>query len=219
LHETRNVSKCIEGIGSDLFNNQNCNEDGYGNNVMKVFAIIPLSEREAVTCPQIQVNVGGRHRRALIDLGSECSLINAELLQLVDEGLDILSLPISGCVIKGAFESRSQRIKSQVLTDIYIDGIKYEVILLVAPTLAIDIILGMQFLKNYCVNINFEEEYFETKVNNMRQKHVYPDTDGKETTVMSIRTAKYPIADIPVGATGKKEVYDRPDFMAEIRLS
>jgi hypothetical protein len=123
-------------------------------------------------------------------------------------------LPISGCVIKGAFESRSQRIKSQVLIDIYIDGIKYEVIFLVAPTLTIDI-LGMQFLKNYCVNINFEE-YFETKVNNMRQKHVYPDRDGKEATVMSIRTATYPIADIPVGATGKQEFCDRPDFMAEM---
>jgi predicted aspartyl protease len=217
LHEIRNVSKFIEGIESDLFNNQNCNEDGYGNNVMRVFAMIPLSEREAVTCPQIQVNVGSRHIRALIDSGSECSLINAELLQqLVDEGLDILSLPISGCVIKGAFESRFQRIKSQVLIDIYIDRIKYEVILLVAPTLTIDIILGMQFLKNYCVNINFEQEYFETKVNNMRQKHVYPGTDGKEATVMSIRTAKYPIADVPVGATGKKEFYDRPDFMAEM---
>jgi hypothetical protein len=34
LHETRNVSKFIEGIESDLFNNQNCNEDGYGNDVI-----------------------------------------------------------------------------------------------------------------------------------------------------------------------------------------
>jgi hypothetical protein len=126
LHETRNISKIIEGLESDLFNNQNCNEDEYGDDMIRVFAIIPLSEREAVTCPQIKVNVGGRHIRALIDSGSEFSLINAELLQQwLDEGLDILSLPVSGCVIKGAFGSRSQRIKSQVLIDIYIDGIKY----------------------------------------------------------------------------------------------
>jgi hypothetical protein len=86
----------------------------------------------------------------------------------------------------------------------------------VAPTLTIDIILGMQFLKNYCVNINFEEEYFETKVNDIKQKHLCPGTDGKEATVTSIRTAKHPSADKTIGAVGKKEFYDRPDFMAEM---
>jgi hypothetical protein len=74
----------------------------------------------------------------------------------------------------------------------------------------------MQLLKNYCVNINFEEEYFETKVNNLKQKHLYPGTDGKEATVMSIRTAKHPSAEKTIGDVGKKEFYDRPDFMAEM---
>jgi hypothetical protein len=38
----------------------------------------------------------------------------------------------------------------------------------------------MQFLRSYCVSINFEEGYFEAKVNEERKKHVYLKTADQE---------------------------------------
>jgi predicted aspartyl protease len=216
MPEARIISKVRTEIGSDCSNNHSF-DDECGSDVIKVFAITPLSKRELLTCPQIEVNVGNKIVKALIDSGSECNLINAELLQqLVDEGLEMLSLPISGCIIKGAFQSRTQRIRSQVLVDLYIHGIRYETILLVAPTLTMSVILGMQFLRSYCVSINFEEGYFEAKVNEERKKHVYLKTADQEGTVMSIRTAEFPLG---VERGGKKELkgfYDEPTHITEM---
>jgi hypothetical protein len=123
MPEVRTISKVITEIGSDCSNNHNV-DDKCGSNVIKVFAITPLSKRELLTCQRVEVNVGNKIVKALIDSGSERNLINAELLQLVDEGLEMLSLPISGCIIQSAFQSRAQRIRSQVLVDLYIHGIR-----------------------------------------------------------------------------------------------
>jgi hypothetical protein len=215
MPEARTTSKVITEIGSDCSNNHNF-DDECGSNVIKVFAITPLSKRELLTCPRVEVNVGNKIVKALIDSGSKCNLINAELLQLVDEGLEMLSLPISGCIIQGAFQSRAQRIRSQVFVDLYIHGIRYETILLVAPTLTMPVILGMQFLRSYCVSINFEEGYFEAKVNEEREKHVYLKTANQEGIVMSTRTAEFPLG----VEQGCKEAltgfYDEPTHITEM---
>jgi predicted aspartyl protease len=208
------ISKCN---GSGVCDNIDADENGYANTVLKVFAIIQLSEKEVSQCPQIEVNVGKRDARTLIDSGSEVNLIDAGLLQqLIEEGLEVLSLPISGCIIKGAFQSKAQRIKSQILVDIYIDGTRYEVILLVAPKLSIDIILGMEFLKYYRVSINFEEEYFETTLENTKQRHNYSRPPGRQTEVMSIRAKGFPCAEMLCCAEENEGFYDRPSLTGQL---
>jgi hypothetical protein len=217
MPDARIISKVITEIGSDSSRNHNF-DDECGSNV-KVFAITPLSKTELLTCPRVEVNVGNKIVKALIDSGSECNLINAELQQLVDEGLEMLSLPISGCIIQGAFQSRAQRLRNQVLVDLYIHGIRYETILLVAPTLTMSVILGMPFLRSYCVSINFEEGYFEAKVNEERKKHAYLKTADQEGMVMTIRTAEFPLG---VERGCKKALtgfHDEPTHITEIYRS
>jgi hypothetical protein len=81
----------------------------------------------------------------------------------MEDGIEILTLPISNCVLEAAFGAKSRRITKQALLQFSIDGCIYEVVSLVAPSLSMEVILRVDFLKQYRIMVDFAESYFETR--------------------------------------------------------
>jgi hypothetical protein len=60
------------------------------------------------TCPHIKAQIGNKSVYCLLDSGAEISLINDELFdQLMEDGVELLTLPVSNVILASAFGAKS----------------------------------------------------------------------------------------------------------------
>jgi hypothetical protein len=110
----------------------------------------------------------------LIDTGAEISVISQELFEkLMEDGIEIPTLPISNCLLEAAFGIKSQRIKRQALLNFTMDGSPYEATALIAPRLTMYMILGVDFLREYRVTICLDEALFITRATGRLTRHKF----------------------------------------------
>jgi hypothetical protein len=117
-------------------------------------------------CPHVNIQFGKERVKALIDSGSQISLMSDELYdKLKLSGYSTLEIPVQSTVLITAFQSKSRRVRLQALLEFSITGNEYEQIFLIAPKLITPVILGADFLYNNRTVIDFEEEHIKTEKN------------------------------------------------------
>jgi len=72
-----------------------------------------------------------------------------------------------------AFGNITKRIKGQAFIEFEIDGVSYELVFMIAPNLASDVILRITFLKENNVVINLTEGSFKTPRDGFNCEHKF----------------------------------------------
>lgn len=125
------------------------------------------NRKEVPSCPTIKLKLEKTDVLALIDSGSELSCISEEFYdKLVGMGVPIVSLPVVGITVLGATSKRSKKVHQQVFVDVTIGRIRTKAICLVVVNLVRELILGIDWLVENCVNINFKNK--EIKINDQK---------------------------------------------------
>ena len=74
-----------------------------------------INDENTKNGPHIDIKIGDRNVKGVIDMGSEISLITEDLYaQLLSQGIEMLELNLQSTELVTAFGSRSRRIKKQV---------------------------------------------------------------------------------------------------------
>jgi hypothetical protein len=81
------------------------------------------------------------------------------------------------------FGAKSRRITKQALLQFSIDSCTYEVVALVAPRLSTAVILGVDFLKQNRITVDFAESYFETRKGEVTTRHNFARVVNEQTIV------------------------------------
>lgn len=120
-----------------------------------------ISEAILANSPQVPIKMHKCQFIAILDSGSEVNLMSERVYEkLIETGLQVPTLPVEGVVLVTAFGRRSKRIRRQALIEFSMGRDVFETIVLVAPQLNSDVILGCQFLREHGVTINFRSETF-----------------------------------------------------------
>lgn len=124
---------------------------------------VPLKfrkEEEMLESPYINVKMNNERYRALIDSGATNSAISLNLYnKILRTGTKIMSIPVCGMYCSIAVGKKKERVRFQCLIEIQILDQIIEVIFLVIPYLAIDILLGsdlfyqMKTIIDYGMNV------------------------------------------------------------------
>jgi hypothetical protein len=94
--------------------------------------------------------VGKREVVGLLDCGAQVSVMSGDLFDsLSDDGLELLHIPVVNCILSSAFGKESTRIKKQALVEFKIGDDQFEVTMMIAPKLAAEMILGINFFYDY----------------------------------------------------------------------
>jgi hypothetical protein len=103
---------------------------------------------------------------ALIDTGCELSVMNGHLYnRLRHGGLKCFELPTQHVNLLSAFNKKSNRVKKQAMLDVSIGDLRINQIRFLSPQLLTDAILGLVFLVDYNIVINFAERSVTLKIN------------------------------------------------------
>jgi hypothetical protein len=123
-------------------------------------------------CPQVVIKgKDGTEISALLDSGSEINLLSGRMYQKLKlAGIELLELPVQGIVLITAFESKSRKIKTQVLLEFTIGEDKFEGVFLISQQLTNDAIIGCQFLKEYGVCLDFQNNSFNYEIDGTRKQ-------------------------------------------------
>jgi hypothetical protein len=126
--------------------------------------------------------IGQREVIALLDTGSECSIMSEELFNsLTNSGMSVLHIPV---VNSTAFGKKSSRIKKQALIDFKLGEELYEMSVIVAPDVATDFLLGVDFMNKYGVNLKFSEDEFEITHKGVVRRHAFHGAVKKQLTAV-----------------------------------
>jgi hypothetical protein len=83
-------------------------------------------------CPRVPICIGNQHIPAVIDTGSQISLLAEELYyKLRSEGVEGLELGVQNAVLVSAFGNKTKRIRVQAMMPIRIDDIVVDHIFLI----------------------------------------------------------------------------------------
>ena len=116
-----------------------------------------INDENTKNGPHIDIKIGDRNVKGVIDMGSEISLITEDLYaQLLSQGIEMLELKLQSTVLVTAFGSRSRRIKKQVYIQIFIGDDCFEHVFLVSGQLMESLLIGAYFLQEYGVVVNFK---------------------------------------------------------------
>jgi hypothetical protein len=100
------------------------------------------------SCPMVRICIGNQRISAVIDTGSQISLLSEELyLELRSEGVEGLELGVQNAVLVSAFGNKSKRIRVQAMIPIRIDDIVMDHIFLISPQLLTQALLGVDFCR------------------------------------------------------------------------
>jgi hypothetical protein len=117
-----------------------------------------IAERRRYGCPKLQIKIAGEEILALLDTGSEMSLLNENLYnKLWRNGLGCLELPTQHINLISAFNERSKRVKKQAMLEVNISDKRADQIVLLSNQLLTDAILGLDFLISCDAEISFPE--------------------------------------------------------------
>ena len=102
--------------------------------------------------PTIEVVIGHSTFLGLVDTGSEVSCISFETFQQIETLLPgLVSFPVEGVRVTGAFKGKSRKVSQQVLLEFGLGGGKFEFEFLVIPDLGYYVILGADFMRAFHV--------------------------------------------------------------------
>jgi hypothetical protein len=94
--------------------------------------------------------------RSIVDSGSEVNIISQQAFdQLSKAQRDIPVLPVENVKLVTAFGKRS-RINTRALIEFILGEDEFEGVFMISPQLTHDVIIGCQLLREYGMNINFE---------------------------------------------------------------
>jgi len=106
-----------------------------------------INNENMKNCPHIDIKIGNRNVKGVIDMGSEISLITEDLYaHLLSQGLEILEVKLQSTVLVTVFGSRSQRIKKQVYIPFYIGNDCFEHVFLISGQLIESLLIGADLL-------------------------------------------------------------------------
>jgi len=95
-----------------------------------------INEEKLNTCPRVLICIGNQRIPAVIDTGSQISLLTEELYhELRSEGVEGLELGVQNALFVSAFRNKSKRICVQAMMPIRIDDMVVDHIFLVSPQL------------------------------------------------------------------------------------
>jgi hypothetical protein len=139
-----------------------------------------INESNLKGCPSVVLEIGDREVTAILDSGAEISVMSEEVYSnLVAGGLQPFYLPVTGGVLMSAFWARSKRIRKQALIQFKIDDECLKKVFMIAANVMADAILGVNFLTDYEVVIEFREKSFTTRQIMKSPGTVSFLTDGK----------------------------------------
>jgi transposase InsO family protein len=140
--------------------------------------VFVINEDNLKRCPRVKLTIGDREVISLLDSGADSAIMSTELFEyLMKDGLKFLQIPIVNCVLVTAFGNKSKKIRSQALIEFKIDQTHYELAVILAPNMATDFILGMNFMIDYKVQINFPERIFKTSQGSISSIHKFYDVE------------------------------------------
>ena len=120
-----------------------------------------VNEEKLNSCPRVPIRIGNQNIPAVIDTGSQISLLTEELYyKLRSEGVKGLELGVQNAVLVSAFGNKTKRIRVQAMMPISIDGIVVDHIFLISPQLLTQALLGVDFCRMNNIIINFPEQWF-----------------------------------------------------------
>lgn len=120
-----------------------------------LFTQIPYSNR-----PFTSVTIGGHHLLALIDSGSEITIIGAPGLHLVNS-LNLKLMPVNQKFVTTA-DGTTQPIKGQVLIPLTVNNQTKTLPAWIIPSICHALILGADFCHLFSINMNFASKTWET---------------------------------------------------------
>ena len=135
---------------------------------------IHVNERIFQKCPHVKMHVGGHPIIAVVDSGSDATILAEELFEkLATSNIEMLHIPITGAVLTSTSGNRTNKIKTQALVLFEIRGGNFEHTCIVASGMIADWILGADFLNKFQVTINFEDQCMYTKDENCSRRHQF----------------------------------------------
>ena len=98
----------------------------------------------------------------------------------------IITLPTCGLYCSGALGKRRQKINLQCMISVEIEDERYDIIFLVVPTLAVDLIIGCEFFDKWKARINFEDNVLN--ITNERGLMNIPFMKEKDDEIEEVET-------------------------------
>jgi hypothetical protein len=127
----------------------------------EILYLFYVNEEKLNSCPRVPICIGNQHIPAVIDTGSQISLLTEErYYKLRSEGMEGLELGVQNAVLGSAFGNKTKRIRVPAMMPIRIDDIVVDHIFLIAPQLLTQAILGVDFCRMNNIIINFPEQCF-----------------------------------------------------------
>jgi transposase InsO family protein len=109
-----------------------------------------------LACPEIIIKVDGKELKAIIDTGSEATCISeSAFYELVERIPNLLILPVVGVKIVTATTKKSKNITRQVFLPVKLEKLELDVVCLVVKDLISDVILGMDWITDNRVMLDF----------------------------------------------------------------
>ncbi|XP_049790373.1 uncharacterized protein LOC126195782 [Schistocerca nitens] len=119
--------------------------------------------------PIIDINVGGVTDIALLDPGSSLSAISESFWQQI-KGLGLTELPVTGIKIRTATGTCSKPISREVLLEFNSNEYCFDISCFVVKGLALNVILGMDFLYKYDCSIFVKDRVVEFDAGGNRRR-------------------------------------------------
>jgi hypothetical protein len=128
------------------------------NNDQNPVHLFFINENNLQGCPRVKVSIGKQEIAAILDCGSQMSLITEELYnKLISNRVESLEMPIQNAILVSAFGNRTRRIKQQAMLEVTIQEDVFGHVFLVSSQLVTSLILGMNYLLSGNVVMRFKE--------------------------------------------------------------
>lgn len=153
-------------------NNNNWRRNNREANVIKTYdELLTDSELESEEkrhpcsdCPVLTIEIEEIPVVALVDSGSQITVISEKLFEKVSRGKkNIAILPVTGITIKGAVGTKEQRVKQQVFMKLIIGKEEMESVFLIVSNLSKSVIIGSDWLKKHDATIVFQNKLLKFK--------------------------------------------------------
>ena len=127
----------------------------------EILYVFYVNEEKLNSCPRVPICIGNQHIPAVIDTGSQISLLTEDLYyKLRSEGVEGLEVGVQNAVLVSAFGNKTKCMRVQAMMPILIDDIVVDHIFLISPQLLTQALLGVDFCRMNNIIINFPEQCF-----------------------------------------------------------
>jgi hypothetical protein len=176
-----------------------------------------ISEDKLKECPSVKITIGGEEVLAILDTGSELSLMNQELYsKLRDKGMNNLELPVQNINLVSAFSDKSRKVKRQAMISLNFGELSVDQIFLISSGLMTEVLLGVDFCVENKVKISFPERCFTMEIDNHVSRQVfYQKTDKLASSVNKLGTGHLNNSDVRLtsvtfrSSVGAEELTDK----------